>query len=193
MKTIRLTESDLKKLIKRIVEQSIRIDEAPMTKQIEPVPYVRLQNIVPTSATIKTNQNILKKLQDSKLLDSQSLASFPANDKNFLSNITKFIQDKGFTPYLSVNTDQYGNAQTVNPGITFSIPKLNIDLSVENGYFGVSKDLPFLKGVNMTASYVPGTSGSDSYGWGYKGTTNPNSTYTTANKFGVGLTIPIGK
>jgi hypothetical protein len=164
----------------------------PPKKLLPAISHMKLQNIPPSTSTVKTNQNILTQLQNKQIVADPRQLNFDVNDKNFLSKISQFIQSKGFTPYLNVNTDQLGNSQSVNAGVTFSVPKLGIDLSVERGYFGASKELPFLNGATITGSYTPGANG-DYAGTGYKSTTNPNSSYTLSNRFNVGLTIPIGR
>jgi hypothetical protein len=136
-----------------------------------------------------TNQTILKNIQTNlpNLSLPQNLTTdIAVSDKNFLSNVTSFMKNNGLEPYLNINTDNFGNPQSVSPGITFSIPKTNFSVSLENGYFGLSS--PFIKNTQLQLSYQPGKLG-DIQG-GYKGSTT--GSFTPNTKVGVTLTIPIG-
>jgi hypothetical protein len=155
-------------------------------KELPPVSLTKLHNVNPTNDTVITNKNILNKL---KTIPEMGQINLDVNDKGFLSKVSQILTDKGITPYLNINTDQFGNTRSVNPGISFSVPKLGIDLNLESGYFGVSKELPFLNNSTLTASLTPQADQST----GYKDNVNRGSSYQLNSKYNVGLKIPIGK
>jgi hypothetical protein len=160
--------------------------EETKTKELPPISHTTLQNVTPTNSTVVTNKNILNKLST---IPEVGQLNLDVNDKGFLSKVSQILTNKGITPYLNVNTDQFGNPQSVNPGVTFSVPKLGIDLNLESGYFGVSKELPFLNKATLSASFTPDSED----GTGYKDNVNRNSSYQLGSKYSVGLKIPIGK
>jgi hypothetical protein len=155
-------------------------------KELPPISLKKLQNFNPTNNTVITNKNILNKL---RTIPEMGQLNLDVNDNGFLSKVSQILTNKGITPYLNVNTDQFGNAQSVNPGISFSVPKLGIDLNLESGYFGISKELPFLNNSTLTASFTPEPDEST----GYKDNVNRGSSYQLNSKYNVGLKIPIGK
>jgi len=181
-KVIRLTESDLVRLVKRIINE----ENKKQIKVLPPISHTTLQNVTPTNRTVFTNNNILNKL---RAIPEMGQLDIDVNDNGFLSKVSQFLNKKGITPYLNVNTDQFGNAQSINPGISFSVPKLGIDLNLESGYFGASKELPFLNNATLTASFTPEPDEST----GYKDNANRGSSYQLNSKYNVGLKIPIGK
>jgi hypothetical protein len=153
-------------------------------KKIEPISHTELQNFTPNNDTVTSNQNILNKLKS-----IPEIGSLNVNDKSFLSKVSEVLTNKGITPYINVNTDQFGNPQSVNPGISFYVPKLDIEMSLEPGYFGVTKELPFLKNAKLTMSSNPTFQNNT----GFKDNVNRNSSYQLGSKYGIGLSIPIGR
>lgn len=133
----------------------------------------------------QTNQTILEKLKESDYQLPEGYVD--PNNPNFLSRVSAWLENKGITPYLSIDTGDTGRDESVSVGVNWNIPETDISVNIQNGYFGL--DIPLPKGINLGLGYQPGNK-EDIVG-GYK---NKVGGEMIANsKFGVTLTIPIGK
>jgi hypothetical protein len=97
---------------------------------------------------VNSNKQLLDKLSQSKLSDKIDLNLNP-NSKDFISQLSKRLQEKGIEPYFYeyVNDDASGG---LSGGLTFYIPNTNIGVSYEPGTFGVSLG-------NISLGYTPGS------------------------------------
>jgi len=132
----------------------------------------------------QTNQTILKKLKESDYQLPEGYANH--NNPNFLSRVSAWFETKGITPYLNINTGDTGRDESVSMGVSWTIPKTDISVNLQNGYFGL--DIPLPKGINLGLGYQPGEK-EDIVG-GYKN--KVGGSMISNSKFGVTLTIPIG-
>jgi hypothetical protein len=134
---------------------------------------------------IQTNQTILKKLKESDYQLPEGYVN-PSNP-NFLSRVSAWLENKGVTPYLNINTGDAGRDESVSMGVSWVIPKTNISVNLQNGYFGL--DIPLPKGINLGLGYQSGDK-EDIVG-GYRDKVGGGMIGNS--KFGVKLTIPIGE
>jgi hypothetical protein len=122
---------------------------------------------------------------DSVLKSNKINLNFDITDPTYLSKVSDYFVTKGFEPYLSINTNDIGQNQSISAGLTFSVPKTNISFNLQNGYFGA--DLPFIKNSNLSLGYTPqGTGG------GFRNS-EMDSQFKGNSKYSVSITIPIGK
>lgn len=172
---ILITEKQFKNIVNFISEQSQPI-KAP-TK----ISYKDLENIAPSLNSVKTNTEILNQLESKNIVTDLNKSNFNVNDKNFLSKVSKEVADKGFTPYLNVVGNEKTQDQLINLSVKYSIPDLGIDLTFKPGYFGVTKNLPFLNDAKLTGKITA---------------TAPRPNTQRKNigaRFNLNLTIPISK
>lgn len=150
------------------------------TKKLPPVKAGTLLPVKLTPAVIASNKDIAKMLADKNVKINAN-----PNNSNFLPQVSQYFLDKGFEPYLSVNTDDQGGNQSLSPGVTFTVPNKDISFDIQPGYYGAS--LPFIKGTSLGVGYQPGKEVSGGYrnslGTQFKGN----------SKFMVSLTIPLTK
>lgn len=131
-----------------------------------------------------TNKNILLKLKAEGYELPEGYVN-PSNP-NFLSRISAWLENKGITPYLNINTNDRGNDESVSMGVSWTIPKTDISVNIQNGYFGV--DIPLPKGINLGLGYQPGAKEDIVGGWKNK----VGGDMIANSKIGATLTIPIG-
>ena len=97
----------------------------------------------------------------------------------------------GITPYLNVNTDDLGNAESLSSGVTFTIPNTPVNINLQNGYLGA--DFDFGK-FGLGLSYQPGNKEDIVGGWSSKTDVSKSiKNFNPNTKFGATLIIPIGQ
>ncbi len=138
--------------------------EQKQIKELPPVSLTKLTTSSPTNNTEVTNLNILKSLNNE--IPEIGKLNLDVKDKGFLSKVSEILINKGITPYLHVD------GQSVSPGVSFIIPKLGVNVEMDPGHFGISKELPFLNHATLSASL---------------------DSSQTSNSYNIGLKIPIGK
>ena len=146
------------------------------------LPPIKSNTLVPSNNSIMLSNN--KKI-DSVLKSNNINLNFDTNHPTYLSKVSDYFVTKGFEPYLSINTSDIGQNNSISAGLTFSVPKTDISFNLQNGYFGA--DLPFIKGSNLSLGYTPQGSGG-----GFRNS-EMDSQFKGNSKYSVSLTIPIGK
>ena len=146
------------------------------------LPPIKSNTLVPPNNSIMLSNN--KKI-DSVLKSNNINLNFDTNNPTYLSKVSDYFVTKGFEPYLSINTSDIGQNNSISAGLTFSVPKTDISFNLQNGYFGA--DLPFIKGSNLSLGYTPQGSGG-----GFRNS-EMDSQFKGNSKYSVSLTIPIGK
>jgi len=146
------------------------------------LPPIKSNTLVPSNNSIMLSNN--KKI-DSVLKSNNINLNFDTNHPTYLSKVSDYFVTKGFEPYLSINTSDIGQNDSISAGLTFSVPKTNISFNLQNGYFGA--DLPFIKNSNLSLGYTPQGSGG-----GFRNS-EMDSQFKGNSKYSVSLTIPIGK
>jgi hypothetical protein len=146
------------------------------------LPPIQSNKLVPTNNSIMVFNN--KKI-DTFLKNNNINLNLDTTNPTYLSKVSDYFVSKGFEPYLSINTNDIGQNQSISAGLTFSVPKTNISFNLQNGYFGA--DLPFIKNSNLSIGYTPqGTGG------GFRNS-EMDSQFKGNSKYSVSITIPIGK
>jgi hypothetical protein len=146
------------------------------------LPPIKSNTLVPSNNSIMLSNN--KKI-DSVLKSNNINLNFDTNHPTYLSKVSDYFVTKGFEPYLSINTSDIGQNDSISAGLTFSVPKTNISFNLQNGYFGA--DLPFIKNSNLSLGYTPQGSGG-----GFRNS-EMDSQFKGNSKYSVSITIPIGK
>lgn len=171
---ILITEKQFKNIVNFISEQSQPI------KTPTKISHKDLENIIPSLNTVKTNKEILNQLENKNIVTDVNKLNFNVNDKDFLSKVSKEVADKGFTPYLNLVRNERTQDQPTNLSVKYSVPDLGIDLTFRPGYFGVTKNLPFLNDAKLTGKITATTP-------------RPNSQRKNiGTRINLNLTIPIG-
>ena len=165
-----------------LMESTIGDVKPLISESQQTLPPVSPTKLVPPNNSIMLANN--KKIDDVLKKNNVNL-NLDTNNPNYLSKVSDYFVSKGFQPYLSLNTNDMGQNQSVSAGLTFSVPKTNISFNLQNGYFGA--DIPFIKNTNLSLGYTPQGSGG-----GYKNSAM-DTQFKANSKYAVSLTIPIGK
>lgn len=156
------------------------------SNQTEPLDPYKLSSINPNRELFsKTNQTLLKGLDGGGYKIPQELKN--PNDPKFLSKVSDWLEKQGISPFLSLNLDEKtGKVNHSSPGVCWSIPKTNIRVNLQNGYFGINLKLP--KGIELGLESHPKTRKPvPNINLGDTGSLDDESTISTR------LIIPIGK
>ena len=165
-----------------LMESTIGDVKPLISESQKTLPPIQSNKLVPTNNSIMVFNN--KKI-DSFLKNNNINLNLDTTNPTYLSKVSDYFVSKGFEPYLSINTNDIGQNQSISAGLTFSVPKTNISFNLQNGYFGA--DLPFIKNSNLSIGYTPqGTGG------GFRNS-EMDSQFKGNSKYSVSITIPIGK
>ena len=165
-----------------LMESTIGDVKPLISESQKTLPPIQSNKLVPTDNSIMVFNN--KKI-DTFLKNNNINLNLDTTNPTYLSKVSDYFVSKGFEPYLSINTNDIGQNQSISAGLTFSVPKTNISFNLQNGYFGA--DLPFIKNSNLSIGYTPqGTGG------GFRNS-EMDSQFKGNSKYSVSITIPIGK
>jgi hypothetical protein len=165
-----------------LMESTIGDVKPLISESQKTLPPIQSNKLVPTNNSIMVFNN--KKI-DTFLKNNNINLNLDTTNPTYLSKVSDYFVSKGFEPYLSINTNDIGQNQSISAGLTFSVPKTNISFNLQNGYFGA--DLPFIKNSNLSIGYTPqGTGG------GFRNS-EMDSQFKGNSKYSVSITIPIGK
>lgn len=165
-----------------LIESTIGDVKPLISESQQKLPPISSDNLVPPNNSIMLSNN--KQIDDVLKTNNINL-NFDTDNPTYLSKVSDYFLSIGFQPYLSLNTNNIGQNQSVSPGLTFTVPNTNISFNLQNGYFGA--DIPFIKNTNLSMGYSPqGSSG------GYRNS-EMDSQFKGNAKYSLSLTIPIGK
>jgi hypothetical protein len=165
-----------------LMESTIGDVKPLISESQKTLPPIQSNKLVPTNNSIMVFNN--KKI-DSFLKNNNINLNLDTTNPTYLSKVSDYFVSKGFEPYLSINTNDIGQNQSISAGLTFSVPKTNISFNLQNGYFGA--DLPFIKNSNLSIGYTP-----QGKGVGFRNS-EMDSQFKGNSKYSVSITIPIGK
>lgn len=179
---IMLNLENYKERFFNLMESTIGDVKPLISEPQKTLPPIQSNKLVPTNNSIMVFNN--KKI-DTFLKNNNINLNLDTTNPTYLSKVSDYFVSKGFEPYLSINTNDIGQNQSISAGLTFSVPKTNISFNLQNGYFGA--DLPFIKNSNLSIGYTPqGTGG------GFRNS-EMDSQFKGNSKYSVSITIPIGK
>ncbi len=121
-KIVRLTENDLTRIVKRILneENNIKLND----------PSITIEKSKINSDIINTNKTLLKSILDVK--PTIDLKNINVNDSDFMSKITDTLDNQGIDMFV-----RYTKSKGLNIVTSISIPKLNnLSLNLSGNYIG---------------------------------------------------------
>jgi hypothetical protein len=174
--------SQYRKRFYNLMESTIGDVKPLIMESQQTLPPIKPISLVPPNNSIMLRDN--KKIDDVLKTNDINL-KLDASDPSYLSKVSDYFLSKGFQPYLSINTNDIGQNQSVSAGMTFTVPNTDISFNLQNGYFGA--DIPFIKNTNLSMGYSTG-----SQSGGYRNS-EMDSQFKGNAKYSLSLTIPIGK